>query len=80
MPDVAATDASARMRRFMGIVALISAAALAFVAVAFQAPWWSRAIVFAPLWLAGIGLLSARAHRRALVLAAVLTLALILLA
>ncbi len=76
MPDSSST---ARARRFMGIVALISAAALAFVAIAYQAPWWSRAIVFAPLWLAGIGLLSARAHKRSLAVAAVLTILLVLL-
>jgi hypothetical protein len=68
-----------RARRFMGIASLISAAALAFAALAYQAPWWSRAIVFAPLWLAGIGLLSARAHRRALFTALFLTAVLMLL-
>jgi hypothetical protein len=63
----------------MGIVALISAVSLSFVALVYQAPWWSRAIVFVPLWFAGIGLLSARSHGRALIMAAAITVILIAL-
>lgn len=57
----------------MGIVSLASAAGLAFLAIAYDAPWWSRLIVFPPLWLAGVGLLSERAHNRALAIAVALT-------
>jgi hypothetical protein len=77
MPNSPDRMNNARALRFMGIVGLISAASLAFVAIAYQAPWWSRAIVFAPLWLAGVGLLSAHGRRRALVMAAALTILLI---
>ena len=80
MAGESASSSNDRARRFMGIAALISAAALAFVAIAYQAPWWSRLIVFAPLWVAGVGLLSARAHRKALMMAAALTLLLVSLA
>jgi hypothetical protein len=67
------------MRRFMGVVSLVSALGLAFLAVVYQAPWWSRLIVFPPLWLAGIGLLSERAHKRALIMALALTILLTVL-
>lgn len=49
-----------RKRRVMGIAALAAGAALAFGLVAAGAPWWSRAAVFLPVWLAALGLLQAR--------------------
>ncbi len=50
-----------RKRRLLGIVSLTVAVAVAFVLVAFGAPRWSRLVVFFPLWMAGLGLLQARA-------------------
>lgn len=47
-------------RRVLGIVALVVGVGLAFVLVVFQAPRWSRLVVFFPIWLAGLGLLQAR--------------------
>jgi hypothetical protein len=44
----------------MGIVALAAGAVLAFALVVVGAPWWSRAVVFFPVWLAALGLLQAR--------------------
>jgi hypothetical protein len=67
------------MRRFMGIVALVCALGLAFVAIAYDTARWARLIVFFPLWLAGIGLRSERASRSAMLVAAVLTMVLVLL-
>ena len=49
-----------RKRRLMGVAALAAGAALAFALVAFGAPWWSRAVVFFPVWIAALGLLQAR--------------------
>lgn len=49
-----------RKRRLMGIVALTIGVALAFVLVTTDAPRASRAIVFFPIWIAGLGLLQAR--------------------
>lgn len=48
-------------RRMMGKVALACAVALAVAAFAIEAPRLWRAIVFLPLWMAGLGLLQARA-------------------
>jgi hypothetical protein len=50
-----------RKRRLLGIVSLTVAVGVAFVLVAFGAPRWSRLFVFFPLWMAGLGLLQARA-------------------
>jgi hypothetical protein len=50
-----------RKRRLLGIVSLTVAVGAAFVLVAFGAPRWSRVVVFFPLWMAGLGLLQARA-------------------
>lgn len=49
-----------RKRRLLGVVALTVGVAAAFVLVVFEAPRWSRAVVFFPVWLAGLGLLQAR--------------------
>jgi hypothetical protein len=49
-----------RKRRLMGIVALTVGVAAAFVLVIFEAPRPLRAVVFFPVWLAGLGLLQAR--------------------
>ena len=49
-----------RKRRLLGIVSLTVAVGVAFVLVSFGAPRWSRAVVFLPLWMAGLGLLQAR--------------------
>jgi hypothetical protein len=49
-----------RKRRVMGVAALAAGAALAFGLVVAGAPWWSRAAVFFPVWLAALGLLQAR--------------------
>jgi hypothetical protein len=44
----------------MGVAALAAGAGLAFALVASGAPWWTRAFVFFPVWLAALGLLQAR--------------------
>jgi hypothetical protein len=49
-----------RKRRMLGIVALTVGVAAAFVLVVMDAPRWSRAIVFFPVWIAGLGLMQAR--------------------
>ncbi len=49
-----------RKRRVMGVAALGAGAALAFALVVSAAPWWSRVVVFFPVWLAALGLLQAR--------------------
>ena len=49
-----------RKRRVMGIAALAAGAVLAFGLVLVGAPWWTRAAVFFPVWLAALGLLQAR--------------------
>jgi hypothetical protein len=49
-----------RKRRLLGIVALTIGTGLAFVLVTTNAPRWSRAIVFLPIWIAGLGLIQAR--------------------
>jgi hypothetical protein len=49
-----------RKRRLLGLVALTVGVGAAFVLVVFEAPRWSRAVVFFPVWLAGLGLLQAR--------------------
>ena len=47
-------------RRFFGLVAMAVAAAFAFGAIYFQAPRWSRALIFVPLWIGALGLLQAK--------------------
>ncbi len=49
-----------RKRRLLGVVSLTVAVGAAFLLVAFDAPRWSRLVVFFPLWMAGLGLLQAR--------------------
>lgn len=66
MIDAHATEVSnigpreRRKRRLLGIVSLTAAVGVAFVLLAFDAPRWSRLVVFFPLWMAGLGLLQAR--------------------
>ncbi|HEV2762507.1 MAG TPA: hypothetical protein VGV38_05885 [Pyrinomonadaceae bacterium] len=47
-------------RRLMGIASLAAGAGLAFVLVAFDAPQWSRLLLFVPFWFAGLGLFQAQ--------------------
>ncbi len=49
-----------RKRRLLGIVALTIGVAAAFVLVVYDAPRWTRLVVFLPVWIAGLGLLQAR--------------------
>ena len=49
-----------RKRRLLGLVALTVGVAAAFVLVIYGAPRVSRAIIFFPIWIAGLGLLQAR--------------------
>ena len=49
-----------RKRRLMGVVALTVGVGVAFVLVVYDAPRWSRVVVFFPVWMAGLGLLQAR--------------------
>jgi hypothetical protein len=58
-----------RKRRLLGVVALTVGVSLAFVLVIFQAPRWSRAVIFFPIWIAGLGLMQAR-ERTCIALAA----------
>ena len=46
-------------RRVMGIVFLVVGAGLAFLMVAYDAPRLFRAVVFFPIWMAGLGLFQA---------------------
>ena len=49
-----------RKRRLLGMVALTVGVATAFLLVVYGAPRWSRAVIFFPIWIAGLGLLQAR--------------------
>ncbi len=49
-----------RRRRVMGIVALTVGVSLAFLLIFYDAPRWSRLVIFLPIWIAGLGLLQAR--------------------
>ena len=49
-----------RKRRLLGIVALVIGVGLAFLFVVYDAPRWSRLVIFFPVWIAGLGLLQAR--------------------
>ncbi|HEY0077241.1 MAG TPA: hypothetical protein VGB73_01235 [Pyrinomonadaceae bacterium] len=67
LPDQTLTDDAfniganeQRKRRLLGIVSLTIGVAAAFVLVIFGAPWWSRAVIFFPVWMAGLGLMQAR--------------------
>jgi hypothetical protein len=51
-----------RKRRLMGIVALTVGVGAAFVLVVYGAPRLLRLVIFPPLWMAGLGLLQARAQ------------------
>jgi hypothetical protein len=48
-------------RRVLGLVSLAAGVGIAFVLVVYGAPRWLRLVVFFPIWLAGLGLLQARA-------------------
>ncbi|MDQ1558755.1 MAG: hypothetical protein QOD32_1815 [Pyrinomonadaceae bacterium] len=58
-----------RKRRLLGIVALTVGVAAAFLLVVYDAPRALRALVFFPVWIAGLGLLQAR-ERTCIALAA----------
>ena len=58
-----------RKRRLLGIVALTVGVAAAFLLVVYDAPRPLRAVVFFPVWMAGLGLLQAR-ERTCIALAA----------
>jgi hypothetical protein len=58
-----------RKRRLLGIVSLTVGVATAFLLVVLDAPRPLRAVVFFPVWLAGLGLLQAR-ERTCIALAA----------
>src|ERR1044072_4579334 len=49
-----------RKRRLLGIVALTVGVALAFVLIVYDAPRAARAVIFFPIWMAGLGLLQSR--------------------
>jgi Trk-type K+ transport system membrane component len=49
-----------RKRRLLGFVSLTVGVATAFVLVVYEAPRWSRAIIFFPIWIGGLGLMQAR--------------------
>ena len=49
-------------RRVLGFVSLTVGVGVAFVLVVYGAPRLLRLVVFFPLWLAGLGLLQARAR------------------
>lgn len=49
-----------RKRRLLGVVALTVGVGVAFLLVTLDAPRLLRAVVFFPIWLAGLGLLQAR--------------------
>jgi hypothetical protein len=49
-------------RRVLGIVSLTVGVGVAFVLVVYGGPRLLRLVVFFPLWLAGLGLLQARAR------------------
>ena len=58
-----------RKRRLLGIVALTVGVAAAFLLLVYDAPRPLRAVVFFPVWMAGLGLLQAR-ERTCIALAA----------
>jgi hypothetical protein len=58
-----------RKRRLLGIVALTVGVGAAFLLVVYDAPRPLRAVVFLPVWIAGLGLLQAR-ERTCIALAA----------
>jgi len=49
-----------RKRRILGIVALTVGVGVAFLLVIYDAPRWSRLIIFFPVWIASLGLMQAR--------------------
>lgn len=49
-----------RKRRTLGIVSAVAAGLLGFVLIGYEAPRWTRLLLFLPLWLAGLGVFQAR--------------------
>lgn len=49
-----------RLRRRSGVVSLAIVLAVLAALLLFDAPRWSRLLLFAPAWMAGLGLLQAR--------------------
>ena len=49
-----------RKRRLMGIVALVVGVGIGFLLIVYDAPRWSRLIIFFPIWIAGLGFLQSR--------------------
>lgn len=47
-------------RRILGRVALIASVALTLAMIVYDAPRWSRLIIFFPLWMAALGFFQAR--------------------
>jgi len=43
-----------RKRRTLGIVSAVAAGLLGFVLIGYEAPRWTRLLLFLPLWLAGL--------------------------
>ena len=52
--------AEQRKRRLMGIVALLVAVGIGCLLIVYDAPRWSRLIIFFPIWIAGLGFLQSR--------------------
>jgi hypothetical protein len=51
-----------RKRQTLGIVSAMAAGLLGFLLIGYEAPWWTRLLLFLPLWLAGLGVF--QAHER----------------
>lgn len=49
-----------RRRRTLGIVSAVVAGLLGFLLVEYEAPTWTRILLFLPLWIAGLGVFQAR--------------------
>ena len=49
-----------RRRRTLGIVFAVVAGLLGFLLIGYEAPTWTRILLFLPLWIAGLGVFQAR--------------------
>ncbi|MBD0327120.1 MAG: hypothetical protein ICV68_11850 [Pyrinomonadaceae bacterium] len=49
-----------RKRRLLGMVALTVGGAIGFVLIVYDAPRPLRAVIFFPIWIAGLGLIQSR--------------------